>query len=258
MSKVLNFTGRQEMPTGAIRLLSDVADGVVKLEGHIDLAHPLATSPGEVCLIIRVRNHFRRSFSLGPPSEHLSVDLALPDLGGDAEGIQAEVRVVDTASESKPILGISRRVRVTGRHEQGKEESQSLLGVRKGVSPHSPWNLNLENFGGEGPWLEISPGMDDFRVLARNHWFLTLVLPEVIRQIAHHLVLGEDPYSGDPSSEGSFEDKWMLFFLDLEGVHPLPPPSKSADREYWIDTVVDSFCSSRDSVATLNNLLNGD
>ena len=107
----------------------------------------------------------------------------------------------------------------------------------------SIWRLDLE---GEWPSLQLNGQIDDIREIARSDaHFLSLVYPEVVRQVFHKIVIEED-HTDAQTDPYDWMSQWLTFAQVL-GVKQLPPSGDSEpilqDKLKWIDDTVEAFCT---------------
>jgi len=160
------------------------------------------------------------------------------------DGLKIDIRVVDMDDPSRRILAIRQNVAIASDGEDPTKVT-GLLGVRRGDFQWPLWRLNLEELDSSGAWLEVSKSVADFRSFSTSPAFLTLVLPEVIRQIAKEIIQGES-YRGDPSASDEVQDKWVRYFVSIPGMGNFSGTMSPSEREAFVEDVVLHFCEKPD------------
>ncbi len=110
------------------------------------------------------------------------------------------------------------------------------------------WKLD---FRVEGPVLSVNHDgkIEKIRELViKDNKFLSLVYPEVIRQVAFAIASDKDFDYSDPG-EG-WESLWLKFFDERLGINYYPDPLNSNDIIVWCDEVSDSY-SRKNNIITL-------
>jgi hypothetical protein len=152
------------------------------------------------------------------------------------------IKVVEATGKGR-ILAVADKI-VPHRAEDEPANKICLLPVDFVDLGQSVWRLDVAS---DWPSLQLNVRIEDIREIARSDaHFLSLVYPEVVRQIFHKIVVEED--HTDPQTD---PDDWMsqwLSFASLLGVKQLPPSGDSEpilqDKLKWIDDAVEAFCSS--------------
>ena len=174
-------------------------------------------------------------------------------------GIVGAVRAPDNRAltEFDSPDAILFRVRITS----GTEQKGLLLAEADGIRPSQPDErdekrvplLSVQsdeklgeqifkvNFS-DRPILLINRKVGDWRALAKEPGFVSLVYPSVLREILTH-VLKEEEYD-DPEDRDDWRAQWLRFALLQGGVQGVPDV-RGDSAEYvddWIEEAVLSFC----------------
>lgn len=243
----LNYTDRIQIDRKKVNLsVATTSGGIVKVTGDIVFDRPSDyPASAEVLLYLRRAPHTRLSFSLGPVESKVSVDeeVKIESLSS-VDGLKIDVRIVNMDDPSRRILAICQSVAIASDGEDPTKVT-GLLGVRKGDFRWPLWLLNLEELDSSGAWLEVSKSVADFRSFSTSNAFLTLVLPEAIRQIATKIIQGEK-YSGDPSASDEVQDRWVRYFVSIPGMGNFSETMTPSEREAFVEDVVGQFCEKPD------------
>jgi len=241
MIRRFNYTGRKRIPRSKISLSLNAASGkTLAFDAVVDLDGLLL--PGNATIYVEAyrRAYFRR-FPCGTLSEpKFPKNRVLEGLDPDAL-VLFRVKVVDKKGR---ILAVADRI-VPRRTEEEQGDKQCLLPVDFVDLGQSIWRLDLE---GDLPILQLNKGIENIREIARSDtFFLTLVYPEVVRQILFKIVVDEDFTDADADGEDEWMSDWLKFAIQMLGRKHLPPLGKSEpikqEKLKWIDDVVNAFCS---------------
>ena len=239
----LNYTDRIQIDREKVRLsVAMISAGTVKVTGDIVFDRPSEyPASAEVHLYLRRAPHTRSSLSLGPVESKVMVDkeVQVPSLSS-VDGLKVDVRIVNMDDPSRRILAICQSVAIAS-DEEDAAKMTGLLGVRKGDFRWPLWLLNLEELDSSGAWLEVSKLVEDFRSFSTSDAFLTLVLPEAIRQIATKIIQDEN-YNGDPSAGDEVQDKWVRYFVSIPGMGNFSGTMSPSERETFVEDVAIRFC----------------
>jgi hypothetical protein len=97
--------------------------------------------------------------------------------------------------------------------------------------------LDLE---GDWPVLKLNQHADEISLVASSdNRFLSLVYPEVFRQILKCIII-EDEHT-DPECDDDWPSLWLQLACKLPGMS-MPPQISKPDQHLWIEKAVESFC----------------
>ena len=114
----------------------------------------------------------------------------------------------------------------------------------------SVWRLDLAS---DWPSLQLNRRIETVREIARSdNYFLSLVYPEVVRQILYKIVVQED--HTDPESDpNDWMSQWLSFVAEFFSRKQLPPSGESEpvlqEKLKWIDEAVEAFCSNNEMLS---------
>jgi hypothetical protein len=186
------------------------------------------------------RAYFRR-FPCGTISEpKFPRNRVLEGLDPDAL-VLFRVKVVDKKGR---LLAVADRI-IPRRAQEEQADRQCLLPVDFVDLGQSIWRLDME---GDVPILQLNKCIENIREIARSDtFFLTLVYPEVVRQVLYKIIVEEDHTDADADGEDEWISGWLRFATQMLGRKHLPPPGQSEpikqEKLKWIDDVVNAFCS---------------
>jgi hypothetical protein len=142
------------------------------------------------------------------------------------------------------ILAVADKISAR-RTEQESANRQFLLPVDFADLGNTIWQLDLE---GDIPILQLNKSLENIREIARSDsFFLSLIYPEVVRQVLHKIVVEDDYTDADADGEDDWMSGWLKFAIEMLGRRVLPPSGRSEpiiqEKLKWIDDVVEAFSS---------------
>jgi len=159
------------------------------------------------------------------------------------------VKVVDKRASAGRILASVDKVRPENIDEI-PAGSQSLLFVEYDDLGNKIWQLDLE---GDWPVLKLNQHVEEISLVASSDSrFLSLVYPEVFRQILRRIVL-EDQHT-DPDCDDDWPSLWLKLACFLPNVN-MPPQVSKPDQQAWIEKAVESFCANFNMLEKFNQSL---
>jgi hypothetical protein len=242
MIRKFNYTGRKRIARSRVTIeIIPGKDGPTYFDASIDLSGLNLPKNAEIFIEAYRRSFFKR-FPFGTVSQLRSPqDRSLGDLDPRALAM-FRIKVVEATGKGR-ILAVADKI-IPRRTDDEPANKICLLPVDFVDLGESIWRLDL---AGDWPSLQLNARLEDIREIARSDaHFLSLVYPEVVRQIFYEIVVMEDHV--DPQTD---PDDWMsqwLTFAAILGVKQLPPSGESEpilqDKLKWIDDTVEAFCSS--------------
>lgn len=159
------------------------------------------------------------------------------------------IKVVDRTGTHGRILASLDKIRPEGL-ESAPAGSRSLLFVEYETLGNRIWSIDLD---GDWPVLKLNRNAEEIGLFAGSDpAFLSLVYPEVLRQILHRIVF-EDQHT-DPDCDDDWPSLWLKLACNLPGVGT-PPPHRKSDQQVWIDSAVEAFCAQTDTLEKFNQSL---
>jgi hypothetical protein len=240
MIRRFNYTGRKKIPRSKVAISLHEAPGkALAFDANVDLEGIPLPSTGSLFVEAYRRAYFRR-FACGTVASPIfPKNCILDDLDSDAL-VHFRMKVVDKKGR---ILGIADRI-ILHRTDEEQANRQFLLPVDFVDLGNTIWQLDLE---GELPILQLNKFLDNIREIARSDsFFLSLIYPEVVRQILRKIVV-EDDYTDADADGDDWMSGWLKFGIEMLGKRVLPPSGESEpiiqEKLKWIDDVVEAFCS---------------
>ena len=242
MIRKFNYTGRKRIPRNRITI-SMVANpnGPLSFDATFDLKGLGLPSKAKIYVEAYRRSYFKR-FDFGivenpqPPLDRYLGDLDTKAL------VMFRIKIADKTARSR-VLAAADKI-MPRRLDEEPTDRLCLLPVDFVDLGESIWQLDLS---GDWPSLLLNSRIDEVREIARsNASFLSLVYPEVVRQVLHKIVVEED--HTDPESDpDDWMSQWLNFTSNLLKVRYLPPSGESEpiiqEKLKWVDEAVEAFCS---------------
>jgi len=155
------------------------------------------------------------------------------------------VKIVDETKKNGLILGFCDEIIPIISDSEGSKTS--LLPVDFNDLGSQIWRLE---FRGEGPVLAVNyeAKIERIREIVKDSKFLSLVYPEVVRQVAKELLSNEE-YNFEERT--GWVSNWIKFFKEnLQIVIELRPKDQR-DQEEMIENIVEAFCRKHDTITHL-------
>lgn len=232
MIRRYNYTGRKAI---------DRSDTNVRIEEH-PLRFHAALALGDYGLpadakvfveAYRQTNWMRFDFgtvgTVQPPG-----DLRLSEFD-TREGLLFRVRVTATANPEGRLVAEADQISPVHIQETGDETREPLL-------PIKPADLGDEVFRvdfTDRPILLINSQFGDWRALARSPFFVSMALPQALREILTRVLHVEEYFETDDPS--NWRARWLKFATTLPASSE-PPAEEEEDRfDDWINDAVAAF-----------------
>ncbi len=147
------------------------------------------------------------------------------------------VKVVDKTGTHGRILASVDKIRPASEDNQ-PVDSRSLLFVEYDDLGHAVWQLDLD---GDWPVLRLNHTVDEISLIASSdNRFLSLVYPEVLRQILTRILIVDE--HTDPDCDDDWPSLWLKLASSLPGMS-VPFQTSKAGRQAWIENAVEAFCA---------------
>ena len=167
---------------------------------------------------------------LGAQSNLVLTEFDLP------EGIRFRLKVTAVAETTQgQLLGECSSIRP----DWANGGQESLLTVRPADLQHEVFRLDLD----DEPILLVNEKISQWRMVARDDYFMTLVYPDVLRRILTRILLYDDPHDAEDSND--WQSLWIRSARSQPGLSDLPQEDESDPTAIseWIDEAVAAFCA---------------
>ena len=238
----INFTGRRRITRRRVSLHLMAEAEKIRLDvRRIDLDGLSLPSEARVVVEAYQQTTFVR-LECGTVGSFIAVRAALLPGFSAPDSILFRVKVVGTGEHAGRILAAADRVPATA--IEGAGSRQPLLPFRGEVDAGTLWRLDLDSV----PTVVIDAEIGDWHEFARQPYFVSLVYPEVLRQVALWLCLRTEE-AADP---GSRESNWLRF---LRRYGPPPNEVPEDDRSAWADEIAASFARDKRLLSKMQDML---
>lgn len=236
--RTLNYTHRKKIRREDAQIRITAQNGVLHFDAELDLARYKLPADASVYVeAYRRAAHYRR-FDFGsvsavsPPQDRSLIGL------GSAEGIKFRVKVVTSSIPMGMLLAEADKINPRASDGEGDAIEPLLTVVPDPEVEKEVWRLSFE---GDRVELLVNPNLGDWRVWTLEPAFVSLVLPNVTRQVLWNIVHPDLEAHSDVEDMDDWRSRWLAFGLSLPGVCDLPPLSDEMGREDWVESVVSAF-----------------
>ena len=246
MIRKFNFTGRKKIKRSDVRIdLLRNEDGKRFFNVHLHLDDINLPTNAHVYLEAYHRSGYQRYGFGTVGGRKIPANRSLSNFSESAMPL-FRVKVVDKANSHGRILASVDKVRAENIDDM-PADSQSLLYVEYDDLGNKIWQLDLD---GDWPILKLNQHVEEISLVASSdNRFLSLVYPEVLRQILKRIII-EDEHT-DPECDDDWPSLWLQLACTLPGI-PMPPQMSKPEQNLWIEKAVESFCSNFDMLEKFN------
>jgi len=240
MIKRFNYTGRKKISRSRMIVsLSQTEEGRLSFDASLHLNGLEFPATAKIFVEAYRRDYFRRFPSGTIANPRFPKNCILEGLDPDTL-VMFRIKIVDRKGR---ILAAADRIK--SMQTEGEPAGRvPLLPIDFVDLGQSVWRLDLT---GDWPSLLLNKRIENIREIARSDVsFLTLVYPEILRQILCKIVVEED--ITDPESDvDDWMGQWLTLAVGLFEKVQLPPSGESEpvvqEKLRWIDDAVEGFCS---------------
>lgn len=232
MIRRFNYTGRKAINRSDTNLR--IEENPLRFSAGLSLADYDLPSDAKVFVeAYRQTNWMRFNFgTVGAVTPASDLRLSAFDT---PEGILFRVRVTATTDPEGRLLAEADQISPVHRSESGEEMREPLL-------PPKGEDLGEEvyrvDFTGR-PLLLINNQFGDWRTLARSPFFVTIALPQAMREILNRIVRVEEYFNTDDPDD--WRAQWLQFAATLPGSSEPPREEEKDAFDDWIDAAVAAF-----------------
>jgi hypothetical protein len=234
MIRRLNYTGRIKIHRTDLKLGTSEAGGGLSFDANLRLSD--YELPGEAQVFVEayrqtswMRFPFGTVAAIRPPENRKLSEFGSP------EGIRFRVKVTQPGNEHV-LLAVADHIRLALPDDSACE---SLLPVTPAELGNEIWQLDLD--GAEPELLVNNMVTPDWRQLAYSPVFVSLVYPDVLRQVLVSILLNHK--HRDIDDDIDWKSRWLRFSTQLPGIDPNVPSEEAGDDEVkqWVADAVAAF-----------------
>ena len=235
MIRKFNYTGRKKIRRSDVRidLLRDDDDRrYFNMSLQLD---DLALPPTAKIYVEAYHRSGYQRFDFGAVGKlNIPADRGLDNISATVMPL-FRVKVVDKTGTHGRILASADKIRPTSEDQQ-PVGSRSLLFVEYDDLGQMVWQLDLD---GDWPVLRLNRTVDEISLIASSdNRFLSLVYPEVLRQILTRILIVDE--HTDPDCDDDWPSLWLKLAASLPGM-TVPTQTSKAGRQAWIENAVEAF-----------------
>jgi len=237
MIRKFNYTGRKRIRRSGVHIdLQRGDDGRRFFNIRLQLEDLELPDTAQVYVEAYHRSGYRR-FDYGTVGRlRIPADRTLGSISTSVTPL-FRIKVVDQTGTHGRILASLDKIRPTGQDNQ-PTDSRSLLFVEYDDLGSAIWQLDLE---GDWPVLRLNRAVDEISLIASSdNRFLSLVYPEVLRQILTRILIVDE--HTDPDCDDDWPSLWLKLASTLPGMSP-PYQTSRVGRRAWIESAVEAFCA---------------
>lgn len=235
MIRRLNYTGRVKICRTDLRLGTVGSDGALSFDANLRLTEYELPADAQVFVEAYRQTSWMR-FPYGtvtaiqPPANRLLSEFDSP------EGIHFRIKVTQ-AGDEHVLLAVADRIPLALPEENA--EAECLLPVRPAELGNEIWQLDLED--PEPELLVNHAAAPDWRQMAYSPVFISLVYPEVFRQVLLTVLIEHRHRDIDDNTD--WKSKWLRFATTLPGVDPELPAIEGEEEavKIWVTDAVSAF-----------------
>ncbi len=251
MIRKFNYTGRKKVTKDRITIKLFNLGGLRTFNANVNLQGLNLPSDARIYIEPYYRTSFMR-FPFGTVGHTLAPSKLELDAIPNSEVIFFRIKVVDEGSETWKLLAYADEITASNQEETPANKTSILpVNFEADDLDQEIWRLN---FGGQLPTLDINRKIEDRKELIKSDFFLSLVYPSIIRQIAYRI---SDQYDEYEEGVTDWQSLWIKFFKTVLGV-PYGPEIDSNENEssdenriVWSNIITEAFCR---KYSTLNRI----
>jgi hypothetical protein len=247
-----HFTGRKKLNRSDAKVFVSQPNGVPEFDAQLSLAG-YELPPESLVFVEAYRQTSWMRFACGTVGNFLlPEDRRLTEFGTH-EGLLFRVRV--TAANDPEGLLLAEADQIRPKESEDAEENRiALLPAKPDDSlGQEVYRIDLEDYR---PMLLINSKLGDWRQVARDPVFVSLVFPSAMREVLSH-VLRVEKYFGT-EDQTDWRAQWLAFALRIPGVHDLPSEDDTDHIGDWITEAVSAFCRLNKTAKTFGQYWTGE
>lgn len=248
----VNSTGRQRILRQAVSARIRQDDDLTRLSISVDLSDLASLPQAAEVNVDLYRKTELETFRLGTVADLGHLDDVPVERFHDTTGVQVRVRVVSTDSDREgQLLAFANGLKLETA-STSPAKTRPLLPFRgSDALGELVWRLDI---GPEGPVALMNSKLPSWNATARSTAFVTLVYPEMMRQIGRWVASALHDGETAESGGDAFSD-WTRFIrsmgMDLASIDP---DSSDEDLDKFAEACADRFAAQRRILEKFNQL----
>jgi len=234
MIRRFNYTGRKRLLRNNTRIFLQEGDGRLTFDADLQLDGYELPKDGLVFVeAYRQTSWMRFPFgtvaALTKPEDRFLTEF------DSADEVRFRVRV--TSPDSPRALLLAEAGQITLRRPEVREVKRApLLPVRGADIGDEIWRVDFTH----EPELLINSSVGDWKAVARNRAFISLVYPAVFREILSRILRVEE--HRDVEDTQDWRSNWLRFATALPGVASNMPSEDDSEIDEWVADAAKAFC----------------
>lgn len=237
MIRRINYTGRKRITRDHVSVVvHSGASGPARFDAKIQLED--YSLPKEATVSVEayrqtgwMRFDFGTVYELIPSENRELTEFDSPD------GVRFRVRVTSGDPAPGKLLAEADQIPFQLSGEQAQKRAP-LLPV---ASEDLDFEITKMDFS-DRPLLLINSSLGDWRAVAKLPVFVSLIYPQVLRQILTRILWVEKYHEADDVEDWRAE--WLRYATRLPGVSAPPDETASSEYDEWVDNAVAAFSKS--------------
>jgi hypothetical protein len=249
--RTLNYTNRQRIRREDARVTIRKGKGGNVFNAGLSLAD--YKLPGDALIFVEayrqtqyMRFDFGQVGAMRTPEDRFLSDF------DSAEGLLFRVKVVTSADPHGLLLAQADQIRPRRATDEDENRIPLLPVVPDDNMGDEIWRLEFDD---QQTLLKVNSRLGDWRMLARDPFFLALVYPAVFRAVLWRILLQEK--HRDTEDEDDWRSRWLRFAVGLPGVSDPPEEDDEGRIDDWIDGAAFIFCRRHEFRATYERYWTG-
>ncbi len=249
--RTLNYTGRKRIQREHSRIAIREEKGGNVFDAGLNLVD--YSLPSDACVFVEAyRQTLYMRFDFGHVGAmSIPVDRRLTDFDS-TEGVLFRVKVVTKADPHGLLLAEADQIRPKTSTDEDENRVPLLPVVPDGNMGDEIWHLEFDD---QQTLLKVNSGLGDWRALARDPGFVSLVYPALFRAVLSRILHQEDHRNTEDADD--WRSRWLRFAIELPGISNLPSEEDEDRLDDWIDGAVAAFCRRHNIRATYERYWTG-
>lgn len=248
--RTINYTNRKRIRREDVRITLREEKDRISFDASLRFAHYQLTPEAHVYVeAYRQTQYMRFDYgSVGLLS--IPADRSLRSFDS-AEGVLFRVKIVTVADPRGMLLAEADQIRPRKSTDEDENRIPLLPVVPNDNMGDEIWRLEIDD---PQTLLLVNSALGDWRAMARDPGFISLVYPFVFRSLLWRILHQERYFEIEETED--WRSRWLRFATGLPGVSDLPVDEETRLDE-WIENAVSAFCRRNNLRATYERYWTG-